>query len=113
MKKNRLALNLLFLLTFLCVTLFINFFHTEDHIQVFYNYETNQNLPSPNNTQNNTQDDDDCPACHFLNSTSTTTQINFFFLPPPSSTGLLESSYSFLYTSNAIIIPSSRSPPAA
>ena len=91
MKKNRLALNLLFLFTFLSVSLFINFFHTEDTINGI----------------------DDCPACHFLNSSFTTSQINFFYLPPPSITGLLEILYSFNYTSNAIIIPSSRSPPSA
>jgi hypothetical protein len=88
--KRRKIFHLLFLLTFLSVTLFINFLHTE-------------------NTLSST---DDCPACHFVNSTLMTAQINFFFLPPPRISGYLNSLDFFGYTFIAFVTPSSRSPPS-
>jgi len=87
-KKTKLF-NLAFLLTFLLVTVFINFFHTEK----------------------TTRDNDNCPACHFLNSTFTTSQINFFHIPPPSISGILKTFESFNYAFVFTINPSSRSPP--
>gem|GEM_PF-335361 len=89
-KRYRILLNLSFLLVFLSLTLFINFFHTE------HGFSAN----------------DHCPACHFLNSTFTTSHINFFHLPPPSVSGILSFYYSFNYTEIVSIIPSSRSPPS-
>lgn len=89
-KYKRFSL-LLFLSAFLSITLFINYFHTEDGI---------------------ISKTDDCPACHFLNSSYTTSQIHFFHLPPPAAAGLLENIYFFTYTQNTFIIPLSRSPPA-
>jgi len=88
-RKYQKFLNLAFLLVFLSLTLFINFFHTE------HSFSANDN----------------CPACHFLNSTFTTSHINFFHLPPPSVSGILSFYYSFNYTETFSIIPSSRSPP--
>jgi len=90
MKRNTLkAFNLAFLFIFLCVTLFINFFHIETNIT----------------------EHDNCPACHFQSSVLTTSQINFFHLPPPSLTGILNTFYSIQYTYIFAIPPSSRSPP--
>jgi len=88
-KSKRKIFNLVFLFLFLNLTLFINFFHTEEIIS----------------------DTDNCPACQFQNSSITTSQINFFILPPPPITGNLEDFYSFDYHSIIYIEPSSRSPP--
>jgi len=107
MKKHRSALNLLFLFTFLLVTLFINYFHTEKYLEGFPDSKTDSGTPGPNNKS------DDCPACHFLKSTSTTSQINFSQLPPPLINSWLETVYSFTYTSYTIVVRSSRSPPTA
>jgi hypothetical protein len=87
--KQLKCLNLIFLFTFLVVTLFINFAHSEHSL-------TSQ---------------EDCPACHFLNSTFTTCQINFFHLPSPSITGVLNDFYFSNYTYIVSTSPSSRSPP--
>jgi len=81
--------NLTFLLIFLTLTLFVNFFHTEEIIT----------------------DTDNCPACQFQCSSVTTGHINFFFLPPPQIAGNLEIFYSFDYQSVYSIDPVSRSPP--
>lgn len=81
--------NLAFLITFLFVSLFINFFHTEKTL-----------------TQN-----DNCPACQFQNSSITTSQINFFYIPPPSILSINKSSESFNYTHFFFVDPTSRSPP--
>jgi hypothetical protein len=89
-KVKRLSL-LLFLFSFLSITLFVNFFHTEP----------------------NFKDTDTCPACHFLKSSFTTSQIHFFHLPPPAANGLLEDDYFFTYIQNTFITPLSRSPPSA
>ena len=90
MSTKRIKLfNLAFLFTFLLITLFINFFHTEKTVL----------------------SKDNCPACHFLNSSLTTSQINFFRLPPPSITGILKTFESFNYAYIFTIDPSSRSPP--
>ncbi|MGD9345694.1 MAG: hypothetical protein PVH84_07515 [Candidatus Aminicenantes bacterium] len=86
---KRIGLNVIFLFTFLAVTLFINFLHSEHSLA----------------------SQEDCPACHFLNSTFTTCQINFFYLPPPSITGVLKYFYSLNYEQIVSVSPSSRSPP--
>ena len=88
-KKYRKYYNIIFLFTFLAVTLSINFLHTEKTL-----------------TEN-----DNCPACNFLNSSFTTSQINFFHLPPPFISGILKSHYAFTYKYIITIDPSSRSPP--
>lgn len=88
-KGHKKYFNLAFLLTFLFIILFINFFHSE----------------------NTLARNDNCPACHFQNSSLTTSQINFFHLPPPSVLGIFKSFESFSYTYIFIIDPSSRSPP--
>jgi len=87
--SQRKVFNLAFLFIFLCLSLFIDFFHTEEVIS----------------------DTDNCPACQFQHSSVTTSQINFFFLPPPRITGNLEVFYLFDYHSVFFIEPSSRSPP--
>jgi len=87
--RKRRIFNLAFLFIFLCLTLFINFFHTEEVIT----------------------DTDNCPACQFQNSSITTSQINFFFLPPPRIMGNLEVFYLVDCHSVFFIEPSSRSPP--
>jgi hypothetical protein len=90
MNKVRIKfLNLAFIFIFLNLTLFINFFHTEEIVT----------------------DTDNCPACQFQNSSITTSQTNFFILPPPPITGDLEVFYSFDYNSVFFIESSSRSPP--
>lgn len=109
MKTSRKEFHLIFLFTFFFITLFINFFHTEDFIPVYSNSSPDSNHPAPEKKPFG----DDCPACHFLNSTFTTNQINFFVLPPPICTGLLESAYSYVSTPNTVIIRASRSPPSA
>lgn len=58
-KKNRILLNLIFLLIFLSLSLGINFLHTET---------------TPENSKN-------CPACHFQSSTMLTAHIHFAYLP--------------------------------
>jgi hypothetical protein len=88
-KRKIKLLNLAFLFVFLSLTLFINFFHTEENIT----------------------DTDNCPACQFQNSSITISQINFFILPPPPITGEVDVFYSFDCHSTFFIEPSSRSPP--
>lgn len=82
-------LNLVFLSTFLFVTLFINFFHTETTIE----------------------ENDNCPACHFQNFSLATNHIHFFSLIPPSILGIFRFFYTFNYHYIYIIEPASRSPP--
>jgi hypothetical protein len=78
-----------FLLIFLFVNLFINFFHCEKNVRSSHF----------------------CPACHFQNSTVATSQINFFLLPPPFTLETLKSFESFQYKHIFFIHPTSRSPP--
>jgi hypothetical protein len=106
-QKYRRPLNLIFLVVFLSVVLFINFFHTEEYIFAF------NESPSPHTHSDPIKNPDnrDCPACHFLNSTYTTSQIHFFYLPPPPVSGELETdsicNYEYIFN----IEPSMRSPP--
>lgn len=88
-RKHKKPLNLAFLFTFLFLTLFINFFHTEKNILR----------------------NDNCPACHFQNSTLTTSQINFFQLPQLFLLETRITFYSFNYKQIFFINPTSRSPP--
>jgi len=88
-KKHKSLFHLIFLSTFLSLTLFINFFHTEKNVR----------------------SSDFCPACHFQNSTLTTTQINFFHLPQLSLLEILKTFESFNYKEIYFIEPTSRSPP--
>ncbi len=88
MKRQRKRfLYLFFLFIFLSVTLFINFFHSEN------TFENSAN----------------CPACNFISSLVFAGQINFFHLPPPSVSGILNTFETFSYT--AIIIPNPISRP--
>lgn len=88
-REYKKPLNLVFLFTFLFLTLFINFFHTE------------KNLRKSNS----------CPACHFQNSTLTTSQINFFHLPQLFLLEIRIAFDSFNYKQIFFIDPASRSPP--
>lgn len=82
-------LNVVFLFTFLFISLFINFFHTEKNV-----------LP-----------DHFCPACHFQKSTLATNQINFFHIPQLNILEILKTFHSFNYTYIFSIESTSRSPP--
>lgn len=88
-REYKKPLNLAFLFTFLFLTLFINFFHTEKSIRT----------------------SDSCPACHFQNSTLMTSQINFFHLPQLFPLETRVSFDSFDYRQTFYINPTSRSPP--
>jgi len=88
-KRYKKYFNLAFLLTYLFLTLFINFFHTEKNIK----------------------SDHSCPACHFQNSTLTTNHINFFCLPQLSLLELLKTNESINYWQIYFADPTSRSPP--
>ncbi len=88
-KKHRKYYNIIFLFTFLAVTLFINFLHTEETL-----------------TEN-----DNCPACNFLNSSFTTSQINFFHLPQLLLLNRLKIFEYFHSNQIFFIDTSSRSPP--
>jgi hypothetical protein len=78
-----------FLLIFLFLILFINFFHTE---------KTGQSNHF-------------CPACHFQNSTLAIDQINFFHPPQLYFLEVLKAIESYHYSQNCFLNPTSRSPP--
>lgn len=88
-KKHQTLSSLVFLFLFLSVTLCINFFHTENSIQINHN----------------------CPACQFQCSTLATTQINFFHLPQLMLLEMLKTFETFHYNSLCFVNPASRSPP--
>jgi low temperature requirement protein LtrA len=88
-RKLRTISNIIFLSLFLSITLFINFFHTENTIQPNHN----------------------CPACQFQNSTLATNQINFFHLPQLVLLETLKTFEIFHYSNLCFINPTSRSPP--
>lgn len=91
MKQNKKKFFNLFVLSiFLSVTLFINFFHTE----------------------NTFENDVKCPACNFIASSVISGQIIFFHLPPPSISGILKTYDTFTYTAAVIPKPISRAPPS-
>ena len=87
-KKIKL-LNLSFLLFFLIITLFINFFHTDKTVL----------------------SKDNCPACNFQHSALATSQIHFFQLPQLYLLEPLKTFYSFSYQEISYLNPTSRSPP--
>ncbi len=89
--KNQKAFNLVFLILFLFLTLFINFLHTEVNLQTC----------------------NACPACHFQNSTLATSHINFFLLPELSLLETLKTFEVFQYDYLTSIEPNSRAPPQA
>ena len=89
LKKHRKYYNIIFLFTFLAVTLSINFLHTEKTLI----------------------ENDNCPACKFLNSSFTTSQINFFHLPQFLLLDRLKIFESFNYQQIFFIHPNSRDPP--
>jgi len=78
-----------FLVIFLFVSLFINFFHCEKKVRSSHF----------------------CPACQFQNSTLATNQINFFQLPQLALLEILKSFESFQYNQIYFVPPASRSPP--
>jgi len=86
--KYKKLLDLAFLIIFLSLILFINFFHTDKTL-----------------TCNNS-----CPACHFLNSAFATSQIDFFHLPQLSLLEIIQTFESFHYIQISITNPLSRSP---
>jgi hypothetical protein len=88
-KRYKKLFCLKFLLTFLFLIVFINFFHTEKNIQSNHF----------------------CPACHFQNSTLATNQINFFHLPQLHLLEILRTLESYHYSQNCFLNPTSRSPP--
>jgi hypothetical protein len=87
--RKRKYLNLTFLFIFFSVTLFINFFHTEETLT----------------------EERDCPACQFMHSSLTISQINFFILPQLSVIGFLQTIQSSHYVNILAVHPFSRSPP--
>ena len=87
--KRRRIFNLLFLGTFLALTLFINFFHTDHSVS---SCKT-------------------CPACQFQNSTLTTSQINFFQIPQLYVLDSLHFCENSIGDQISLILPASRSPP--
>ena len=89
-KLNKLF-NITFLIIFLSLNLFINFFHTGKELH----------------------ENDYCPACHFQNSTLATSPITILYLPQLTLLEILEIFESFHYDQLHLIIPLSRSPPLA
>jgi apolipoprotein N-acyltransferase len=83
--------NVVFLIGFFVITLFINFLHTEKTVK----------------------DDVFCPACHFLASALTTGQIHFFSLPPLIFLATFFSSDLPSVKGTFILSSFSRSPPQA
>jgi len=90
-KEHKTPLNLIFLFTFLLVSLLINYLHTETSIH----------------------DNNKCPACHFENSTLITAQINSFILPQLAFLEILKTHETFYLNNIYVVSPSSRSPPQA
>ncbi len=90
-QQHKRPLNLIFLFTFLMVSLIFNYLHTETSIQ----------------------SNDKCPACHFQNSTIITTQINSFILPQLAFLEILKTNETFYLNDIFLVTPSSRSPPQA
>jgi hypothetical protein len=88
-KKSRRIFHLLILGTFLALTLFINFLHTDHSI-------------SSSKT---------CPACRFQGSTLTTSQINFFQIPQLFVLDSLKISEDSAGNQVFLVRPASRSPP--
>ncbi len=88
-EKKKLLLFLIFLFTFLILTLCIDFFHTETSLL----------------------SKDFCPACNFHSSSLATGQINFFSLPQLSFIAIVKTFEFFNYNQVYIIDPASRSPP--
>lgn len=89
--KHAKLFNITFLIIFLSLNLFINFFHTRN--------ELNKN--------------DYCPACHFQNSTLATSPITPLYLPQLTLLEILKIFESFHCNQSYLIIPLSRSPPLA
>jgi len=89
-KFNKLF-NFVFLLIFLSLTLFINFFHTGKNIL----------------------ENCDCPACHFQSSTLATNLMIYLYLPQFMLLERLITFESFQYNQPHLIIPLSRAPPQA
>ncbi|MBN1225047.1 MAG: hypothetical protein JXB23_17495 [Candidatus Aminicenantes bacterium] len=90
-RKYRGIASFAFLILFLLLTLFINFFHTEDSLQT-------NNL---------------CPACHFQNSTLATSPIPFILLPQLSLLELMRIFDALSIDNLAFVEKTSRSPPCA
>lgn len=109
MSKLKAYCQYFYLLLFIFLTLFINFFHTEKIVADFHQkQETHTHAPPKSHLA-----DRNCPACHFLNTSYSTPRILPFILhPPPISRDLPRIDivhHQQLFT----VLPSARSPPAA
>ena len=96
------------LLTFLLVTLTINFFHTEEVVESFRQEEATH-THSPPEPQRTSQD---CPACHFFNAGLGTAPAAVIALPPPVLRRGHPDVDTVHYEHLFKVSPSSRSPPA-
>jgi len=91
-KKRWLRLfNIGFLGIFLCLLLFINFFHIEETLY----------------------SNDNCPACQFQNSVISTSPVQCFCLPDLSFIENISYLENNSYNDVFFVFPSSRSPPSA
>jgi hypothetical protein len=90
-KSHREKIALVLLLGFVCVTLSINFFHSERSIK----------------------SDNACPACHYLASVFASAEIDFFCLPALIFLSTLDLRECFPVRDILLISPLSRSPPQA